>query len=277
MASTSHLIELGRRMPASAYVRAIWNRREFAWAVPVNELRAQNMDTVLGNLWHLLNPLMLVGVYWLIFDVIVDVGDRGLPGIPYVAFLTVGVFLYQYTQKSTIQGAKSIVGNLGLIRSMQFPRAILPLSAVIQETISLMPALLLMLVVVVLSGVSPNLLWPLLLPLVAIQAIFNLGAAFYVARMTDYFRDLQNVLPYVFRLVFYMSGVLFPATRFVPEEYLIFFDINPVYAFITAARDVILMGEFDPLRWLSVVAWSLVLVASGFVFFRASEHRYGRG
>ena len=277
MASTSHLIELGRRMPASAYLRAIWNRREFAWAVPVNELRAQNMDTVLGNLWHLLNPMMLVGVYWLVFDLILDVTERGLPGIPYVAFLSVGIFLFQYSQKSTIQGAKSIVGNVGLIRSMQFPRAILPLSAVIQETVALMPALVLMLVVVLLSGIPPNPLWPLLVPLVAIQALFNLGAAFYVARFTDYFRDLQNVLPYVFRLMFYMSGVIFPASQFVPEEYLIFFDINPLYAFVTAARDVILQGVFDPWRWLSVLAWTLVLVTSGFFYFRANEHRYGRG
>ena len=277
MASTSHLTELGRRMPVSAYIRAIWNRREFAWAVPLNELRAQNMDTVLGNLWHLLNPLLLVGVYWLVFGTILDVSNRGLPGIPYVAFLSVGIFLFQYSQKCTIQGAKSIVGNVGLIRSMQFPRAILPLSAVIQETVALMPALGLMFVVVILSGIPPSPLWIALVPLVALQALFNLGTAFFVARFTDYFRDLQNVLPYVFRLLFYVSGIIFPATRFVPEEYLILFDVNPWYAFVTAARDIILMAEIDPWRWLSAFAWTVVMLVSGFFYFRANEHRYGRG
>ena len=277
MTTTSHLTELGRRMPPGAYLRAIWNRREFAWAVPFNDLRAQNMDTVLGNLWHLLNPLMLVAVYWMVFDLILNVDDRGLPGIPYVAFLSVGIFLFQYTQKSAIQGAKSIVANVGLIRSMQFPRAILPLSAVIKETVALMPALVMMLVVVLLSGIAPNPLWPLLVPLVAVQALFNLGAAFYVARMTDHFRDLQNVLPYVFRLLFYLSGVIFPATHFVPQEYLIFFDVNPLYSFVTVARDVILEGVFDPLRWLSVLAWTAAMLTTGFFYFRANEHRYGRG
>lgn len=275
MASTGHLIELGRRMPIAAYLRALWNRREFAWAVPMNELRAQNMDTVLGNLWHLLNPLMLVGVYWLVFGAILKV--ERVPGVPYIAFLAVGVFLFQYTQKSTIQGAKSIIGNVGLIRSMQFPRAILPLSAVIQETIALLPALVLMLIVVIVAGITPNPLWPLLIVLVALQALFNLGAAFIVARFTDYFRDLQNVLPYIFRLLFYASAIIFPASQYVDDDYLVFFDLNPLYAFVTTARDILLEGVFDPLRWASAVVWTAVLLVSGFLYFRAHEHRYGRG
>lgn len=284
--STSHLTELGRRMPVTAYIRSIWRRREFAWAVPLNELRAQNMDTVLGNLWHLLNPLLLVGVYWVVFGAILDISasDRapGLPDIPYVAFLAIGVFLFQYSQKCTIQGAKSIVSNVGLIRSMQFPRAILPLSAVIQETIALMPALVLMFIVVLIFGVTPNPAWLLIIPIVMLQAVFNLGAAMYVARFTDYFRDLQNVLPYVFRLLFYLSGVIFPAERFLTEEngleqYLVLFDINPLYAFITAARDAILQGAVDPILWISMTVWSVVLVVTGFFYFRADEHRYGRG
>lgn len=286
MTTSKPLIELGRRMPVRAYLRTIWNRREFAWAVPVNELRAQNMDTVMGNLWHLLNPLMLVGVYWVVFGVILDISasDRaaGLPEVSYVAFLSIGIFLFQYTQKSTIQGAKSIVGNVGLIRSMQFPRAILPLSAVIQETVALMPALGLMFALLLIFDVPPQPMWLLIVPLVIIQAFFNLGAAFFVARFTDYFRDLQNVLPYVFRLLFYLSGVIFPAERFLTEEngldrYLVFFDANPIYAFVTAARDALLRGTFDPLRWTSMLAWTVVLLVAGFFYFRADEHRYGRG
>lgn len=286
MTTAKPLIELGRRMPVRAYIRSIWDRREFALAVPVNELRAQNMDTVLGTLWHLLNPLLLVAVYWVVFGAILDISAseraEGLPDIPYVAFLAIGVFLFQYSQKCTIQGAKSIVGNVGLIRSMQFPRAILPLSAVIQETIALLPALGLMFAVVLVFGVPPNPLWVLIVPLVAIQAMFNLGAAFFVSRFTSYFRDLQNVLPYVFRLLFYLSGVIFPAERFLTEEngldrYLIFFDLNPLYAFITAARDAILEGTVDVWRWTSMLVWTVVLLVAGFFYFRADEHRYGRG
>jgi teichoic acid transport system permease protein len=286
--SSPPLIELGRRMPVSAYVRSIWNRREFVWAVPLNELRAQNMDTVLGNLWHLFNPLMLVGVYWILFGVILDinVGDRfdnpELANVSYVAFLSVGIFLFQYSQKCTIQGAKSIVSNVGLIRSMQFPRAILPMSAVIQETVALVPALILMFVLVSAFGVPPKASWLLILPLVALQILFNLGAAFWVARFTTSFRDLQNVLPYIFRLLFYLSGVIFPAEHFLTEEngleqYLVLFDINPLYAFVTAARDAILEGVFDPWRWLSMVLWAVGLLVTGFLYFRADEHRYGRG
>lgn len=277
MVTSTQLVELGRRMPISVYLRAVWRRREFALALPLNELRAQNMDTVLGNLWHLLNPLLLLSVYALVFGVVLDVGERGLDDVHYVAFLSVGIFLFQYTQKSTVQGAKSIVSNVGLIRSMQFPRAILPLSAVIQESLALLPALVLMLVVVLVFGVSPTPLWVLLVPLVALQALFNLGAAFYVARFTEGFRDLQNVLPYFFRILFYVSGILFFAPEYVAPEVLPWFSLNPLYAFVSAGRDIVLMGSLELWPWVVITCWTVLLVVTGFMFFRAHEHRYGRG
>ena len=121
--------------------------------------------------------------------------------------------------------------------------------------------------------------WLLLLPVFTAQTLFNIGAACIVARLTDLFRDLQNVLPFVFRMLFYLSGVLYSVDRFIPSGPVReLFNFNPFYVWVTLARGPI-MGEFpivDPKLALIGSGWALVMLVAGFFFFRAGEHRYGR-
>jgi teichoic acid transport system permease protein len=258
------------------YVRGTWQRREFAVALAAGELRGQNMDTALGNLWHILNPLLLVGVYYLIFGVLLEVTRAGVDNV--VAFLAVGIFTFHYTQKTTLAGARSIVNNVGLIRSIAFPRSVLPLSIVAAQTLAFIPAVGVMLTVSVATGEVPHYTWLALVPIFMLQGVFNLGAALIVARLTDSFQDLQNLLPYVFRVLFYLSGILYSVDRFVTDPNLrLLFDFNPLYAFATLARGPILHETVD-LRLLGINAvWTVVLVVFGVLYFRAAEHRYGRG
>ena len=265
------------RPSIGAYLRDTWKRRDFALAIAGGELRGQHMDSVLGNIWHVLNPLLLAGVYYLVFGVLVDV-SRGVENFP--AFIVIGVFVFHHSQKTILTGSAAVVSNEGLIRSIQFPRAILPLSTVIGHSIAFLPAIAVMLVIVMATGEVPRWEWLLLAPILGAQVLFNLGAAFVVARLTDIFRDMQNVLPYLFRLLFYGSGVLYSPARFVDDErYLILFDYNPFFTFVSLARGP-LMAE-KPILDLKLAAiagvWTLVLIIGGFLFFRRGEDRYGRG
>jgi teichoic acid transport system permease protein len=268
------MIRLGVTPRLRPYLRAIWQRRQFAVSIAAGEVRAQNMDTVLGNLWQVLNPLMLAGVYYLVFGVVLRI-DRGVDN--YIAFLVIGIFSFHFTQRSVVAGAKSIVSNEGLIRSIRFPRAVLPLSTVVGQALMFVPALAIMLLIALGTGEMPHPSWVLLVPLFALQALGNLGAAFFVARMTDRVRDVQYVLPYLFRLLFYVSGILYSVERFVPEAYLPLFDLNPIFAFATAARGIVLDHELLLHRWAVAAVWSVVLAVVGLWFFRGAEHEYGRG
>lgn len=268
-------MRLGEKTPLPVYLRALWQRRDFAVTVPLGELRAQNMDTVLGNLWHLLNPVLLVAVYFTIFGLLLDT-SRGVDN--FLAFLAVGVFVYQYSQRTAIAAAKSIPANEGLIRSIQFPRALLPISTVIGQTVAFMPAVAVMVVVALATGERPTLRWLLLGPIFLLQSAFNLGAALVVARLADSFRDVQNILPFVFRLLFYMSGVLYLVEAWVGDPALRrLFNANPLYAFVTLARGPVLGEPSNPELWMSVLVWTAVILPVGFAFFRAGEQRYGRG
>jgi teichoic acid transport system permease protein len=249
----------------------------------VGELRSQHMDTTLGNVWHLLNPVLLIAVYYIVFDIILDV-SRGVDN--FIAFLAIGVLSYQWAVRSITAGAKSIVSNEGLIRSLQFPRALLPVAATIKETISFLPGIVLMFLVVLITGegFTPN--WVLIVPAFVLQVGFNLGGGLLLARAADRFRDTMNLLPFFFRLVFYGSGVIYAVdTRFfdifADNPWVVrIFIANPFYAQLSLWREALMTSQdiqFIGWLWISAATWSIVMLIVGVLVFRGGEKEYGRG
>lgn len=273
-APAGHLVKLGVRAPLRQYLPQIWAKRDFALTVSFGQLRAQNMNSVLGSLWHLLNPLLQAGVYYVIFGVLL--GARG-DADNYVAFLITGLFVFYFTQKAMTAGSRTVISNLPLIQSMSFPRAILPLSAVLTECIAQLPAIATMLALVLVTGEPLHVGWLLLVPAYVLQALFNLGVAFVTARLTFHFRDMEQLLPYVIRLWFYLSGIFFGAER-VPEGWLrTLFELNPLYVYITVTRQILLQEVSGTTTWLYAGLWALVALVGGFLYFRGHESEYGRG
>jgi teichoic acid transport system permease protein len=267
---------IGDKAPLREYLRDVWDRREFALAVPLGEMKAQNQDTVFGQLWHLLNPLFLVAVYYLVFGVILDIHRGGVEN--YIAFLLVGVVTFDFTRTAMQSGSRMIVKNRALVQSINFPRTILPVSALIQETLSQFWAIGVMWVLLILTGVRPNWLWLLVVPILATQVMFNLGMGMLTARLTFHFRDVQQFLPYVLRIWFYGSGVLFPVNeQLIANETLrMLLMLNPMWALIEIGRDAFLDGHADPRVWGLALGWSLAAMLFGFWYFRRAESEYGR-
>lgn len=267
------LIELGTRQSTSSYLRDLWSRRHFALSLADNDLRAKHMNSVLGQLWHLLNPALMILVYFLIFGVVLD-ARRGIEN--YVTFLVMGVVLFRFAQNTIIDCAQCITKNLGLIRSIQFPRALVPVSVVLEHLFAIVPAMGLVLVTALLDGadVGPR---TLLLPIIiAVTAAFTLGIGLAAARAGAALTDLSQVLPHLFRILFYMSGVLFSVDRFITNDTVRgLFALNPFYCAISTARWS-LMGEPLPANVLiSLAIWTVVALGGGLTFFRWAEHRFG--
>ena len=267
------LVDLTAVPSAGAYLREVWRRREFAFVVPAQDLRAQNMDTTLGQLWHLLNPALLVGVYFFIFGVLLDT-RRGVDN--FLGFLIVGVVLFHLTQRVVQDAAACIVRNLSLIRSIQFPRILLPLATVNGQTLAFVPALAVALLTLLATGERPTPRWLLLAPVLVAAYVFNLGAALVVARVGASVRDLQRLLPHLLRLLFYASGVIFSVEAFVSSEaWRRAFAINPVYDIITCARWCLIGTAADRSVVIGLVAWCAVLPVVGLLAFRRGERRFG--
>lgn len=257
------------------YLRDLWSRRTYIWYVSTSELRSRQVTNVLGNLWHLLNPALSIGVYFVIFGLLLDVGNRSSGN--FFLFLTVGLFIFQFTSKATTDGAKSIINNLGLLKAIKFPRAMLPVTSTVTETIAFWPSFL---VIYFVAGISEGVRWQwIVLPaIVALQAVFNTGTAMVAARMTTHFRDTTQILPFFFRLLLYASGVIFNVDSYAEGNKTIewLFTLNPMYCFITVARWTVMGTPVKPQYTVSMIIWTLTILIAGFLWFRAAEERYAR-
>lgn len=263
--------------PLRVYLRQMWDRRDFALSLPMEEVRARHQDTLLGNLWHIGNPLLSVAVYYVIFGVILNT-SRGIPN--FLLWLTVGVFTYNLSSKTVLAGAQAITSNEGLIRAVKFPRALLPVSVVFSHIITFGFELGMLCTLSVLMGVYPGPRWLAIPVFVALQSVFNLGLTLIVARLNDGFRDVAQIVPFLFRLGIYASGVLFPFDRITdrldgPLGTLI--ALNPFYNFMALYRWAFVGTEATKLNLLVATLWAVLALAWGFRFFRRAELRFGRG
>ncbi|MEY2957463.1 MAG: hypothetical protein RLZZ01_31, partial [Actinomycetota bacterium] len=180
------------------YVGSLWARRGYIWFVAVNELRSRQMTSILGNLWHLLNPALQIAIYFFIFGVFLDDVNRGVDN--YILFLTIGVFIFADTQRATTAGAAAIVNNRGVLQAVNFPRALLPVTSTITETLATLPSIGVAYGVAIATGETFHVRWLLLPGVIGVQFLFNLGAAMIAARATTHVHDVQQIIPFVFRI-----------------------------------------------------------------------------
>ena len=258
------------------YLRSMWKQRELAVSIARNDLRSQNGGLLLGWWWNLLDPLFLMGVYWLVFGLVL----AGRRPENFLSFLAVGIFLFRFTQRSVTQGAKSIVKNTEMIRQLRFPRALLPLSDVIRTGNQLLWQIPVMMLIVLLDARVLRAGWLVLLAVVLpVLAALAFGSALVFARLSHAVQDVGRVLPYLFRLAFYSSGVLFPLDVLLADHPLQpFLVLNPFYAFVSLARHLVLAPAPSPTAlWVSFLVWSLGTLVGGTMFFIRAERRYGRG
>lgn len=258
-----------------SYLIELWSRRDYVKYVSQSNLRSQQMNTTLGNVWHLLNPALQIAVFYLIFGVILGV-DRGVDNL--LAFISVGLFAYQFSTKSITSGSRAIVANRPLLRSIWFPRAMLPVTSSVTEFFAFVPVLFVMAAVCLGTGEEPRITW-LAVPLIlAMQWIFNLGLAMVMARVANHVVDVQQFLPYIFRLMLYGSGVLFLIDEYVENSsYQLLFELNPFYGFVSMWRWAVLSYPIDSaIVWLTAIT-TIVALTAGFWYFRSGERGYTDG
>jgi teichoic acid transport system permease protein len=257
--------------PLRSYVRELWRRREFAVELARTKLREQNFDTAFGQLWLVLNPLLMALVYFILVDILRASDSRNSD---FFAHLVAGLFLFQIIHNALTVGVRSVTKGGRLILNSAFPRALLPLSAVITSFMRFLPMLLVYVPIHIASGlpVNANLLW--VVPIVALVLLLASGLAMLVAAAQVYFRDLSNFLPYALRIWLYTSPVLYFADE-VPQRYQWMLNLNPAAGLLTAWSDVLIDGTAPELgAMLQGLAWGVGLFLAAGLFFLSREREF---
>ncbi|MFJ3924981.1 ABC transporter permease [Streptomyces sp. NPDC090022] len=283
LAAAHGLTVSGARPPLPRYVRELWSRRHFVTAYATARMAATYSTAKLGQVWHLVTPLLNAAVYYVIFGVIMRAGHQ----VPdYVPFLITGVFVWDFIGSSINAGTRAVHSNRGLVRALHFPRASLPLSTVVQlfqQLLVTMAALVLMLLA---FGQTPALSWLLAVPTLFLMAVFAAGCALVMARVGSKNPDVSQLMPFVLRTWMYASGVMWSIDQMLaagqlPHWVTTMLKTNPAAVFIDLMRFA-LIDSFEahslpPHVWLLATGWALLAGVGGFIYFWKAEEEYGRG
>lgn len=270
-----NLAPMGVRPPFLWYLAEAFRRRDFAVTLAAYRLQAANAKTRLGMGWIVLRPLISAAVYGLIFGMIMPAGSR--PD-NFVAYLIVGVFLFEFFSRSLSEGSRSILQNVNLVKNLSFPRILLPVASVVQQVLELLVMLAVLFVLLIALGEPITWNWLLLIPVAAMFTLFNVGVALLAARLSLHLPDLTQILPHVTRILFYSSGIFFALDRVLASrpDLLQIAYLNPVHDFIALARGFLLQGaEIQPIFWWVTGISTAVVFIGGVILFWHVENRYG--
>lgn len=255
------------------YFSELWRRRDFARELSDTNMRASNTNTALGQLWLVLNPLMLAGVYYLLIFIIAGSKTADFSQI------TSGLFLFFFIS-GVIQACATSVTNAGsLILNMNFPKSLLIMSNLYLSLRRFAPTMLVYLVIHIIyrKPWTIHLLW---LPVVVVLAsMIAAGIGAIVATWHVYFRDTAQFLPYFIRVWLYLSPVLYSAEEFLkrldghPIGQIAQF-VNPLFGPLGMWFDA-LNGNPVPLYYIGLsVGWALLLFVGGLLYFISRERDF---
>lgn len=260
------------------YVRSLIDNRHYIRAEARSGAFSSGRNTYLGRLWLILDPILQVSVYVVVFGLILQT-SRGIDN--FVGFLTLGVIFFRFLSRGITSGNDLVRRSRPTTSTFNLAAV----SAVVSVTYkhfldNLAPAFVAVALALMLQLEKP-LTWALLLLpiLYFLIHLFNFGAACLAAQATSAIPDLRSVINLVTRCLFFVSGVFFSVDKFdtVPALQQVI-ECNPIYQFLQSVRLIVLDGVSPDLdTWLYLVSWSLGISFVGFVTFWLSEERLKSG
>ena len=251
------------------YWKSLWSRRTFIKEYSKSELREQHFDSVFGQLWLVINPLLLSAVYFILIIIIGGATDSAR----YV-HLTASLFLFYLVANSLTGGVKSVTAGQRLILNTAFPRIMLPISALVIAIFKFLPTLIVFIVIKAIVG-SPftiEMLWAI--PVLLITIFLALGLAITISCINVYFRDIASFLPYLTRTLLYLSPILYAASDLKPSLRVIEV-VNPLFPILDSWSQAMVQGEAPQLSsMLQGLAWATGIFFIGTYFFLSREREF---
>lgn len=260
-------------------LKEIWNYRDLCMLFVKRNVTTQYKQTVLGPLWYIIQPVMTVAMYMVVFGGIAKIPTDGLPE---PLFYLSGVCLWQYFNDCLSKTSSTFVANAGIFGKVYFPRLIAPLSTVISNLVRFGIQLALFLVVYavyqifIIPGQIHTNWYALLLPvLVVMLAGLALGFGILFSSFTTKYRDMQLLLDYFVRLWMYATPIIYPLSTITNEKLRFVMSLNPLTGIVEAFKYGFLgAGEFSWGMLAYSFAFMVVLLAVGIVIFNRVQRTF---
>jgi ABC-2 type transport system permease protein len=247
-------------------LREIRQNYELIWALAMKELRVRYKRSILGFVWALLNPLMMMVILTLVFSKIMR-----FPVKDYAVFLISALLPWTFFSQSIGYSIESIVSNGELLKKVKIAKSVFPVAAVLSNVINFLLSMAPLALIVLVLRFPFHWTWIFLpVPLVAL-VLFTLGCGFFCATANVFFRDVSHIMQIVLSGWFYLSPVMY-SLDFLPQQYRDFFRLNPMLYFLNQFRLAIYYGQLPELKSIALcLAIGLLVLILGYAYFRRSE------
>ncbi len=251
-------------------IRDAWQWRQLIRAFTLYGIKHDKRNNILGNLWHLFNPVLNTLIF---LFVVVVVFKRANKDEPYPLFFFSGSMFFRIWTVAISRGTSVLVQQAGLIKSAYFPRitVLVPLS--LRSAYDFALESLVLIVIMLIYRTPPAWTIVLLPPFLLITFIGSFGTVLMISCLGARFRDLANVVQHVNRLLFYFTPVMYPVT-FIAEKYRHLYKLNPITLAVDMPRDIIYRGIVpDPLLLAYYTVFCLAVFFVGMIVFARLQGR----
>ncbi len=252
-------------------LKAIWEYRELLYFLVWRDLKVRYKQTVIGAGWAILQPLMTMAIFTVVFGTFAQIPSDG---IPYPIFAYSALLPWNLFANSLTRGGTSIVGNAQLISKIYFPRLLLPLSGVLSPIVDFAVSFVILAAMMIWFGTVPT--WGVLaLPLFLLLALLTaLAVGLWLSALNVRYRDVGHTIPFLVQLWLFASPVAYPVSL-VPEKWRVLYSLNPMAGVIEGFRWALLGKESPDFGVIAVsAAMVFALLLPGIVYFRYTERTF---
>jgi len=235
------------------------------------ELKAERQRTYLGFIWWILEPVMFLGIFYVIFGHFRQTGQEN-----FVQFLLTGLILWQWFKSSISQSSSVIIFHINLLRQVKIPAWLFPVIKVSANTVKFVLVLILLILFLMATGFTPNLNYIYLIEILLIQFLLINGIVLCLASIVPFIPDINVVVDNLLMGIFFVTGIFFPMSQ-IPEPMQSLLYLNPMARIIKNARDI-MIDNVPPnqMDLLYVLAIALILLTIGLYLFHRFQNSYAK-
>jgi ABC-2 type transport system permease protein len=246
----------------------LYRHGDLIWYLVMRDLRVRYRRSTLGLLWTMLQPLMMMMVFYVVFSHVFRFELYRYP-----VYALAGILFWNFFSQSIVASMNSLRGNAGILQKLPVPKAVFPVATVISGVVNLCLALVPLFVILIATGhpLDPALLF---LPVsILLAAIFTLGAGLLLSPLAVFFSDVVELVGVVLMLLMYLTPIFYPMA-IVPDEFRWLVRFNPIRSVLEVFRDPIYYGKIPPLPHLTVtLVIAFAALAVGALAFRRTSNR----
>lgn len=247
------------------HLKYIWLLEELV----KRDLKIKYRRSILGYLWSILNPLLMMIVLTIVFS---NLFKFDIPNYP--LYLLTGQLLFGFFSDATLQSMNSIVTGASLIKKVYLPKYIFPVSRILSSFVTMIFSLLALVIVMIVTN-SSFYITLVMLPLALLYIfIFSMGTGLILSVLVVYFRDVEYLYNVFLTVFMYMSPIIYPIS-IVPDWIKNIILLNPMTSYVDFFRDCVMYGQWPSFQLHCIcITWSLALFFIGILIFEKKQKEF---